>query len=230
MRTFDILSACRAAIVLAAAAFAVSCGTKTPTEQFIQSKFDQYADSSKVNQLVFVCWYNHESDAEIMMYERDGRKWKETLACPGFIGRNGLSANRHAGDKTTPIGDFGIVESFGLKENPGTSLPYFVVEDHHWCCGDSVAYNRIIDIRDCPHHCEGEHLIDYDPAYNYSIFFDFNKECVLGKGSAIFFHCYSSRRYTSGCVAVSEDDMKKIMMSVDMGARIIIQDFPALSY
>ena len=64
----------------------------------------------------------------------------------------------------------------------------------------------------------------------YSIFFDFNKECVLGKGSAIFFHCYSSRRYTSGCVAVSEDDMKKIMVSVDMDARIIIQDFPALSY
>lgn len=216
------------ALLFAAAMFLAAGCCKTPTQKFISSKFRQYADSSAVNQMVFVFWYGQASDAEVIMYTRSegGRKWQEALHCDGHIGKNGLNANRVQGDMTTPTGDYGILESFGLKENPGTKLPYFVVEDYHWCCGEpEYGYNKIIDIRDCPHECTGEHLINYDPAYNYSIFFDFNKECTPGRGMAIFFHCNSSHPYTSGCVAVEEEDMVTIMQTLDMGARIIIEDF-----
>ena len=62
-------------------------------------------------------------------------------------------------------------------------------------------------------------------ANNYSFFFDLNKECVIGKGTAIFFHCFGKDKCTDGCVAVAEENMVKIMQAVDMGARVIIADF-----
>ena len=220
MKKFSILAA-----IIASVCFLTGC-KNDPAENFIASKFDQYADSSAVNQMVFVFWYGHESDAEVIMFTREkGGKWQESLRCDGYVGQNGLSADRHEGDMTTPVGDFGIIESFGIKENPGTKLPYFVVEDHHWSCSDPEHYNKIIDIREFPHECTGEHLIDCVPAYNYAFFFDFNKECVIGKGNSIFFHCFGKCTYTEGCVAVSEENMIKIMQTIDMGARVIIADF-----
>lgn len=213
--------------MIAATLFLAGC-KNDPTKNFIASKFNQYADSSAVNQMIFVFWYGHESDAEIIMYTREGAgsKWQEAMRCDGFIGENGLNPDRVEGDYTTPVGDFGITESFGLKENPGTKLPYFVVEDYHWCCSDAeYSYNKIIDIRECPHECSGEHLATYNPQYNYSMFLDFNKECVVGRGTAIFFHCWGSEPYTAGCVSVSEENMLKIMQTVDMGVRVVIADF-----
>ena len=212
-------------VMIATICFLTGCKNE-PAQNFISSKFDMYADSSAVNQMIFVFWYGHESDVEVIMFTREevGGKWQEALHCDGYVGRNGLSADRHEGDMTTPVGDFGIIESFGHKENPGTKLPYFVTRDYHWCCADSLHYNKIIDIREFPHDCSGEHLIDYVPAYNYAFFFDFNKECVVGKGNSIFFHCSGNNPYTAGCVAVSEENMIKIMQTIDMGARVIIAD------
>ena len=207
-------------LALVCAAFVVAC-SPDPAKRFYRENLARYADSTAVNQIVFVLHHGEASDAEVVMFTRDGSRWNEVLRCDGFVGKNGIGKERE-GDKKTPRGDFAILESFGLKPNPGTSLPYFVVEDWHWCCADSVAYNRIIDIRECPHECEGEHLIKYDPAYNYSIFMDYNRECEIGKGSAIFFHCTGKNPWTSGCVAVPEDDMRTILQTVDINARIII--------
>ena len=213
----------RVAIILAAIILFMSNCSINPVIRFYRDNLARYADSTAVKQIVFVMHHGEASDAHVVMYCRDGRRWRETLRCEGYVGKNGIGKLRE-GDGKTPRGDFGIIQTFGLKPDPGTSLPYFQVEDSHWCCTDSVAYNRIIDIRDCPHQCEGEHLIKYDPAYNYSIFLDYNKDCVIGAGSAIFFHCKSRRaRGTAGCVAVDEDDMAGILRTLDINARIIIE-------
>lgn len=163
----------------------------------------------------------HGSNARLRMYQKDGFGWVLALDCPAFIGRDGLGKTKE-GDMKTPVGDFGLLCAFGIKANPGTRLPWVDVDDNIWCCGDEVAYNRIIDIQDCPHDCKGEHLIEYGAAYHYGIFPDYNRECVPGKGSAIFLHCFGRNPYTAGCVAVSEENMIAILRACDLNSRMVI--------
>jgi L,D-peptidoglycan transpeptidase YkuD (ErfK/YbiS/YcfS/YnhG family) len=55
-------------------------------------------------------------------YRRAGRRWRVARrAMPARLGYNGLSwpKRRHAGDGTTPIGNYGFVYGFGSKRDPG---------------------------------------------------------------------------------------------------------------
>lgn len=215
-----------AASVLLTACGCLSYSPSKPEKAFIKTAADGYAAKPEVNQMVFV-FGTGGSDARICLMERkaSGKKWKYSLGCDGFIGKNGLGKTRE-GDGKTPVGDFGIIQAFGIKPNPGTSIPYTDATEDIWCCGDTVAYNRIIDIREYPHKCEGEHLIEYVPAYNYGFFIGYNAECTFGRGSAIFFHCTGKSPWTAGCVAVSEDNMVKILKALDSNARVIINYEP----
>lgn len=138
----------------------------------------------------------------------------EVLTTDAYIGRNGMGKTRE-GDGKTPVGTFGIITAFGLKENPGTPLPYLDITPDTWCCGDEHFYNRIIDIKQHPHDCKGERMADYSPEYNYGFFIDYNSECEPGRGSAIFFHCKGSKPYTAGCVAIDEDKMIELLRQID---------------
>ena len=174
------------------------------------------------------------TSARVLLFEKsvvNGKPvWTKTLECDGVIGKEGLGKTKE-GDNKTPVGDFGIVEAFGIKENPGTELPYVDVTEDTYCCGDEVAYNQIIDIKDYPHDCsEGEHMIEYTPEYNYGFFLDYNKEGTMGLGSAIFFHCKGANTYTGGCIAVDEECMVQILKAVNEHSRVIIDYAPSSSY
>lgn len=183
-----------------------------------------YAQVDSVMQVITVK-YTGTTHCEVKMYEKVMCQgtigWKERLSCPGNVGKNGMGKEKE-GDMRTPTGDFGIITAFGIKPNPGTTLPYVDVVETTYCCGDTVAYNRIIDIKEVKHNCKGEHMINYVPAYNYGFFLDYNKDCTIGRGSAIFFHCTSNNPYTAGCIAVSEPNMVKILCSINKNARLII--------
>lgn len=168
-------------------------------------------------------------DCKVKLFEKsrvNGKVvWTETLSCDGNVGTNGIDKVRE-GDRRTPTGDYEITVAYGIKNNPGTSLPYIDVVETTYCCAEPIAYNRIIDVREVKHDCKGEHMIEYTPEYNYGFFYDYNKECVLGKGSALFFHCTGPKPSTAGCVAVSEPNMVAILRALEPGARIIIDHMP----
>ena len=128
------------------------------------------------------------------------------------------------GDRRTPTGDYGMCMAFGAKEDPGSLVPYTKLTDTMYLCGDKEYYNQFIDVSKINHTCSNnsEHLIRYIPQYNYALFFDYNKENVYGKGSAIFLHCCGSYPYTLGCISVAEENMIKILKTVDKNARICI--------
>ena len=185
----------------------------------------KYLNDDSVSQLITVQAVS-QTDARIKLFEKskeNGKNiWTETLSCEGYIGKEGLGKTKE-GDNKTPIGDFGIITAFGIKENPGTALPYVDVTENTYCCGDENFYNQIIDIAEHPHDCnDGEHLIDYSPEYNYGFSLDYNKEGTVGLGSAIFFHCTGANVFTGGCIAVSEEDMVTILKALDGSARVII--------
>ena len=231
--------------VLGTASLCCGCGkngTDTQPKQAVSEAYSpsihwrvdttgKYLNDANVKQIVTVqC--DDKCGARVKMFEKTtvGEKniWTETLSCDGIIGLEGLGKTKE-GDNKTPIGDFGILTAFGIKPNPGTKLPYVDVTPDTYCCGDEEYYNKIINAAELSHECpNGEHLIDYTPEYNYGLFIDYNKECEPGKGSAIFFHCAGANTYTGGCVAVSEENMVKIMNTLEPGARIIIDYIPGL--
>ena len=210
------------ALVVAMTAFS-GYSAETRGNRFEDAK-RKYLKSEKVNQLILV-QYTGGSNAEVklLVKYRKGSTlfWKETLACNGYVGKNGIDKTRE-GDMRTPTGDWGILSAFGIKNDPGTKLPYRHLTDDVYCCGDKVAYNRMISINEVPHKCTGEHMVKYAPAYNYGFFLDYNKECEFGKGSAIFFHCCGSSKSTAGCISVDEPNMVKILQSISINARIIV--------
>lgn len=136
---------------------------------------------------------------------------------------NGIDKTRE-GDARTPTGDYGFLMAFGAKENPGSLIPYTKLTDTMYLCGDKEYYNQFIDCSKMNHSCSNnsEHLIRYIPQYNYGVFIDYNKEGVYGKGSAIFLHCFGSYPYTMGCVSVAEENMVKILRTIDSNSRICI--------
>lgn len=158
----------------------------------------------------------------LLVKNSDGA-WKEKLRCKAYLGKNGLGKTRE-GDVRTPTGDYGFIMAFGAKDDPGSLIPYTKLTDSMYLCGDRDYYNQFIDSRKIDHRCSNnsEHLIQYIPQYNYALFIDYNKEGVYGKGSAIFLHCFGSYPYTLGCVSVAEENMKKILRTVDTNSRICI--------
>ena len=201
----------------------------TPSIHWRADTTGKYLEDDEVQSLICV-EATSLNKVHVLMYEKSTENektvWTNTLDCDGIIGLNGLGKTKE-GDSKTPIGDFGIIEAFGIKENPGTALPYVDVTDDIYCCGDETAYNQIIDITEYPHDCpDGEHMIEYSPEYNYGFFLDYNKECTPGLGSAIFFHCKGANTYTGGCIAVDEKDMLQMLQIIDENTRVIIDYAP----
>lgn len=181
----------------------------------------KYRDNKTVSEILEVK-YRGGSKADVVLREKRGSKWKTTLSCKGYVGKNGAGKARE-GLARTPMGDFGITSAFGIKSDPGSALPYVKVTDSMYWCSDREYYNELIDIDESPHDCTGEHLIDYSPHYDYGLFFDYNTNPVkYGAGSAFFVHCTGGTPYTGGCIAVSKSNMVKIIRKVSTGARLCI--------
>ncbi len=186
-----------------------------------QNKLLEYSEKKEINSLVFVkC--TGGSNAKVVLYKKENNAFINTFSCDAFIGKNGLGKEKE-GDSKSPEGDFGIIQAFGIKANPGTTIDYLNITKDHYCCDENCQYyNKMIDAKVVKHKCKGEHIIDYVPQYNYGLFLDFNKEGVYPKGSAIFFHVKGKRPYTAGCIAVDEDAMITILKEIDSNTRICI--------
>jgi len=183
----------------------------------------KYRYDDAVNQLLFVRGTGG-SAAHIQFYTKADNIWTIDMECDGYIGKNGLTADHCEGDMATPVGEFHVLTAFGIKDKPDTALDYVDVTDDIWCSGEEEYYNQIIDasVVDIELTGNSEHMIDYSPQYNYGLFPDCNKECVYGKGSAIFVHCIGPKAYTAGCVAMPEADMLYVLEHSDMNLVVCI--------
>lgn len=189
-----------------------------------QEKLKEYGNKAQVRQVIFV-QYLGGSSAIVKLYEKNkDTAWKLVLECDGFVGKYGIGKTME-GDKKTPKGDFGIITAGGIKKNPGTRADYLLFDEHIFCA-DGIYYNKLIDDRNIPPEVlkklELDPMNNGAPQFNYGLFVDYNKECIPGRGSYIFIHCIGEYDYTQGCVAVSEENMKKIIQHVDNNVRICI--------
>ncbi len=128
---------------------------------------------------------------------------------PAWVGAQGVGTASE-GSSRTPAGVFTLTESFGTAANPGTALPYRVVDGNDWWVSDvrSAYYNTY---RRCvPGTCPFDERVSERlaiPAYKYAVVIDYNRRPVVrGAGSAFFLHLANGRP-TAGCVAVAESDL-----------------------
>ena len=196
-------------------------------KNIVKDKLKEYVENKDVKSLIFVK-YMGGSEAQVSLFkkDKDSRDDKDlfyrTSMFHAYIGKNGIGKEKE-GDSKTPLGDYGIIQAFGIKANPGTTIEYLNINKNHYCCDENCQYyNKIIDAEAVNHKCKGEHIIDYVPQYNYGFFIDYNKEGVYPKGSAIFFHVKGKKPYTAGCIAVKEEDMITILKEIDANTRVII--------
>lgn len=160
-----------------------------------------------------------------------------------WIGRNGAvePSQKIDHDEKTPLGLYNLGVAFGMHDLD-IDYPYIKVQDNDYWVDDykSSHYNYMVrigeDITDFGYDyivsldekdfSEFEHLKDYEMQYEYSVFIEYNSEGQIdenglgnNKGSEIFLHCFGSKGYTGGCVAVSKEDMEFIINFLDREKR-----------
>ncbi len=139
---------------------------------------------------------------------------------PALVGRNGLSADHHEGDDTTPLGLFGFQSTmYGVDPDPGVAYRY-----HRLVCGDwwdeqssSPLYNHFVHVPcgTAPDFGGGsEALWQTVPSYDYFAVIAYNRHPIVpGKGSAIFLHV-SDGQPTAGCVSIPVTDLLRVLRAL----------------
>lgn len=140
------------------------------------------------------------------------------------FGKNGLvdGKKRKQGHLQTPTGIWSLGEFvFGLHPSApeGTRMPYrAITQNSYWSSARDSTYNTWVNRK-----VAGEHLIDADPQYEYAFNTGYNSlpnERVLGRGTAIFIHCFEPPgnalgKYTHGCIAISPANMVRLFQELD---------------
>lgn len=167
-----------------------------------------------------VCVTARGSSAEIRCFEKNntvGWFLVEPLGMiTGFTGRNGISHSKREGDGCTPAGLFKLGYAFGMNEKPETKMKFRKITAESCWIDDpgSRHYNTWIEGKDGADWKSAEYLADYPREYAYAAVIEYNTaERIPGKGSAVFLHCGS--KPTSGCIAMPEQELLKILKWLD---------------
>ena len=183
--------------------------------QAVANKLSKTAAAQKTKQIILVVDHN------ISFWEKDAQgHWNRKLSAYCGYGSNGMSTDRHEGDRTTPIGSFPILHGFGIADNPGSAMQYRKVTNNSYWSGEYSTYNQWVE---STRPVAGEHLISYYQ-YKYAMAIGFNRNpTIYKKGSAIFLHCKSYDHWsTAGCVSVEESVMKRLLIMSRNGVYMII--------
>ena len=209
---------------------APAAGREGATVQCPPTLVNGLADTRNAQQLVTVVAPTKRSTtAALQLWRKVDDCWV-TAAGPwrAYLGRNGLSADRHEGDKTTPMGIFGFRRvMYGLAPNPGVRYRY-----HRIVCGDwwvedprSPYYNKFHHVR-CgakpPFRTTSEDMSKSPMAYRHLVVVDFNTHPIVpGRGSGIFLHV-STGRPTLGCVSLPRAQLVRTLRWLDPAASPLI--------
>lgn len=184
----------------------------------------------KSSQILLVTTDNGFFFAEQKAYtlEKINNQWKSVFEpFNAVIGKNGFAkpGEKREGDGKTPSGIYPLKMTFGYDESIKTKMPYrqaFV--DDLWV--DDVNaddYNRWVK-KEKTQAKSYEKMKRDDNLYKYGIVIEYNTNPVVkGYGSAIFFHVWGGENITTeGCVAVSEENIIKILEWLDPKAGPLI--------
>ena len=153
--------------------------------------------------------------------------WQVVLGpTPAWVGSAGVGAASESSTRT-PAGQFALTEAFGRAGNPGTALPYRVIDGNDWWVSDvnSPQYNQYA--RCAPGTCPfnegaGENLYRAGTVYDNAVVIDYNRNpAVRGNGSAFFLHVTNGAP-TAGCVAIDRAALQSVLRWLSPSAAPVI--------
>jgi L,D-peptidoglycan transpeptidase YkuD (ErfK/YbiS/YcfS/YnhG family) len=157
------------------------------------------------------------TEQKVYALEKIDKQWKPVFEpFNAVIGKNGfaLPDEKREGDGKTPSGIYRLKTTFGYDESIKTKMLYRqVLADDLWIDDINAAdYNRWVKKRKTRAKSYEKMRRD-DNLYKYGIVIEYNTNPVVkGLGSAIFFHVWGGENVTTeGCVAVSEENIIKII-------------------
>ncbi|MCW2616933.1 MAG: Conserved exported protein of unknown function [Modestobacter sp.] len=164
--------------------------------------------------------------AQLTAWELGPDGWTAVLGpVRARIGAAGVGAASEDSTRT-PAGTFGLTEAFGRAADPGTALPYRVVDGDDWWVSDpaSPRYNQYTEC--APGTCDfdesaGEDLDAAGPVYDHAVVIDYNRGGTRGAGSAFFLHVTDGAA-TAGCVAIDGGTLQTLMRWLDPAASPVI--------
>ena len=168
-------------------------------------------------------------NADTYYYKKGDDTWNLEWKEASIVGRGGITSEKAEGDGRTPAGTYGFTMAFGLKDAPGSVLPYHkIVKGDYWV-DDSASpyYNKLVNTSTTPRTWNSaENLAAASPYYDYALALDYNQDCVPGKGSAIFLHCFtaSADNGSAGCIRLPEARAKELVQSATGQTRIVIAE------
>jgi L,D-peptidoglycan transpeptidase YkuD (ErfK/YbiS/YcfS/YnhG family) len=202
--------------------------TKFDAGYFLTTQHDKLGSSSQIL-LVKDNSFFFFSRTKIYAMEKHGNHWRnafDPMNC--VIGRNGFApaGGKKEGDGKTPSGIYPLKMTFGYDEFAKTKMPYRrVATDDIWVDDTNADDYNLWTKKQTTRATSYEMMKRDDDLYKYGIVIDYNTNPVIkGKGSAIFLHIWKGKNIpTAGCVAVSEENMMKVLEWLDpMNAPLII--------
>ncbi|MEZ5852679.1 MAG: L,D-transpeptidase family protein [Hyphomicrobiaceae bacterium] len=144
------------------------------------------------------------------------------------LGRTGRHGRKREGDGATPVGRWRLLDVLYRADRvsrPRTALPVRAIRaEDGWCdaAGDRN-YNRPVTH---PYPASAERLWRPDALYDLVVVLDYNvRRRVRGRGSAIFMHvARPGYAPTEGCIALSERDMRNILVHLRRPAVVSIDE------
>ncbi len=143
------------------------------------------------------------------------------------IGKKGFAppGEKKEGDGKTPSGIYSLKTTFGYNESIKTKMPYRqTLADDIWVDDPSANDYNHWTKRQETSAASYEIMKRNDDLYKYGIVIEYNTDPVIkGNGSAIFMHIWKGENIsTAGCVAVSEENILKILEWLDPAASPLI--------
>jgi L,D-peptidoglycan transpeptidase YkuD (ErfK/YbiS/YcfS/YnhG family) len=187
-------------------------------------------ETNKSTQILLATNYSLLFFTETNVYalERKDGKWKTVFGpLDAVAGKNGFAppGEKREGDGKTPSGIFPLQLTFGYDDIIVTKMPYRqALADDLWIDDvNATDYNRWVK-KMATRAVSYEKMKRSDNLYKYGIVIEYNTNPVIkGYGSAIFFHIWRGKDVTTeGCVAVSEDNIIRILEWLDPTARPLI--------
>lgn len=206
-------------------------------------------------QCVVVLTENWASTTGVLhAFERDesAAGWKEQGAgIAVVVGKNGLGQGRglvrldfagapakKEGDDRAPAGIFRLSSAFGYAPASSAAwvkLPYLALSKQIEGIDDpsSRFYNKLVDRSKVAKvdWRSSEQMRRDDVRYKWGVVVDHNPTAIPGAGSCIFLHIWkSSATLTSGCTAMPENDLARLLRWLDPARRPILVQVPKAAY
>jgi D-alanyl-D-alanine dipeptidase len=185
--------------------------------------------------------------ATLALWHRTGPTWTRDAAWSGVIGRSGAAWGtglhggalgegpvKHEGDGKSPAGAFALRGVYGYAASATTKMPY-TPTDPRWECVDDAAsheYTKIVR-RDqvSVDWKSSEQMRRPDELYTWVVDVAHNADAHPGGGSCIFLHVWSGPdSSTSGCTAMPEPDLAKLVGVLDPAAHPVFVLLPRAEY